>query len=347
MVDETLDTFIEKMPKIELHLHLEGSIQPETAFHLIKNNNPYNPPKSVEEIKQRYRFGNLTEFIYGMKSVTDNILSIDDLQDVACQMLTNLAKENVVYVEYDCALQKYINLGLKLEAIVDALWQCAQKFEQEKGIMSRLIVNSQRSHGAESVESLAGKIIKLNHPYIVGFGLSGDESKYPQKFFTTAFEILQREGMHRTVHAGEAVGPRSVWDAIRLLYAERIDHGTRAIEDEELVKLLVEREIPLTQCLTSNVKLNVVNDYLSHPFGAFLKRNVRVTLNTDDPAIFESNLTNEIKIATHEFNLSINDLNTLTSNSVDASFLTKTEKKVLSEKVKRSSKELLKTMEPN
>ena len=181
MKNDQLKYFIKEMPKVELHLHLEGAIQPETAFHLIKKNNPLNSPKSVEAIKKMYRFGNLTEFIYGMRSVTDNITSIEDLQRIACQMFQNLVEENVVYVEYDCALQKYLNLGFKLEKLVNALWECAQEFEKKCGLISKLIVNAQRSHGAESVESLAKKIITLNHPYIIGFGLSGDESPYLQE----------------------------------------------------------------------------------------------------------------------------------------------------------------------
>ena len=317
------------MPKIELHLHLEGSIQPETAFQLIKKNNHRNTPHSVDSIKNMYRFGNLTEFIYGMRSVTDNITSIEDLKYIAGQMFNNLVESNVIYVEYDCALQKYINFGFKLVDIINALWDCGQEYEKKYGLQSKLIVNAQRSHGAESVESLAKKIILLKHPYIIGFGLSGDESKYPQKLYAGAFQRLHKNGIHRTVHAGEAAGPQSIWDAINLLKAERIDHGTRAVEDENLVEFLIKNEIPLTQCLTSNLKLNVVKKIADHPFKLFFKKNVLVSLNTDDPAIFDSSLLKEYLIAAKYFHLTINDFERLSSNTIKSTFLPDSEKRKL------------------
>jgi adenosine deaminase len=333
MNDGQLLKYIEKMPKIELHLHLEGSIHPATAFELIKKNNPENAPSSVESVKDMYRFGNLTEFIYGMRSVTDNITSIKDLQNITSLLFEMLVKENIVYVEYDCAFQKYINLGFNLEDIINALWDCGQEYEEKFGLMSKLVVNSQRSHGAESVESLAKKIISLKHPYVVGFGLSGDESKYPQKLYVDAFQRLYDNGIHRTVHAGEGAGPESIWDAIKLLKAERIDHGTRAVEDEKLVEFLIKSEIPLTQCLTSNLKLHVVQDFDRHPFGSFLNRNVIVSLSTDDPAIFDSSLKNEYLIAAKNFDLTINDFDRLSSNALKSTFLNESEKNKLQKRI--------------
>lgn len=343
MVENGLIKFLSKMPKVELHLHLEGSILPETAFYLMKKNNPGGAPPSVDFVERMYRFGNLTEFVYGMRNVTDHIMSIEDLKLVLCELLKRLVEQNVVYVEYDCAIQKYLNLGIPLEEIVENLWECSQQYLVEFGIESRMIVNAQRSHGAESVASLAQKIISLNHPYIIGFGLSGDESRYPQSFYREAFELLADSPIKRTVHAGEGKGAESVWDAIKVLKAERIDHGTRAVEDPSLVDFLAEKQIPLTQCITSNLRLNIVPDISSHPFGHFLRKKVVAALHTDDPAIFQTSLTDEYILAAENFNLDINDFKLIASNSVHSSFLEESKKKDLADSILLKMEQLIKS----
>ena len=320
MLDEQLVQFIEKMPKVELHLHLEGSIHPQTAFDFMKRNDFKGAPKSASEIKDLYRFRNLTEFVEGMRTVSDNIRHLEDLHRVTCELINALVEQNVRYVEFDCAFQKYLKLGFNIEEVIESIYSCAQERKEQNGIEVRLVVNLLRSHGPESALQTVQKVIDINHPFIVGIGLSGDESQYPQELFAEAFRLAQSHNLHRTVHAGEAMGPTSVWGAIEDLGAERIDHGTRAIEDAQLVRYLVQHQIPLTQCLSSNLRLNVVDDLDSHPFGKFYQQGVCVTLNTDDPQVFNTTLTNEYLIAARAFGLSIFDFTKIVLNGIYASF---------------------------
>lgn len=326
--DRTLD-FIRKMPKVELHVHLEGAIQPTTAIEIMQRNKAQHAPQTPEELHQLYSFTDLTHFVRAMKTVTNHLVRLEDLYRVCREMLENLARQNVRYVEFDCALQKYIDLGMDLQEIVTVLQNASAEMKEAVGIQSRMVVNLQRSHGSQKTAQLVQSVLRLDNPFIVGIGLSGDESLHPQNGFVSAFALAREAGLHRTVHAGEAMGPDSVWDALHNLHAERIDHGTRSAEDANLLKYLVETRIPLTQCLSSNVRLHVVKDIRQHPFARFYRQGVAVTLNTDDPQIFEVSLTSEYELAYHAFEFTTRDLAQIALQGAMASFLPQEEKKQL------------------
>ncbi len=332
--------FIRSMPKVELHLHLEGSIQPKTALSFIKRNNKKNVD-SVEDIRSVYKFDDLGEFVKSMRKVTDNVKTLDDLALVTTELLTSLAGQNVRYVEFDCAVQKYMNLGLKLDDVIETIYQASEKVNAKFPIQSRMLVNLQRHHEVDNAVKLVEDLHDLHHPYVVGIGLSGDESKYPQEMFARAFNLSINGSLHRTVHAGEGSGPKSVWNAIKLLHAERIDHGTRSIEDDKLMDYLVEQQIPLTQCISSNVKLHIVENYEQHPFRLLYDKGVKVTLNTDDPQVFGVSITDEFVKAAELFNLEYNDLRQIVLNSVHASFLNEDEKNNLEQSIKNEFAALL------
>jgi adenosine deaminase len=317
---KSLIKFIKKLPKVELHLHLEGAIRPKTAMALMRRNKRSFVPESEHDVKRYYRFSNLSEFVLSMRSVTDNIATLADLQQITKELLINLTEQNVRYVEFDCALQKYINLGFSLKDIVDTIYETVLAYQQEHDIKAGLVANLLRAHGPTLAIELVEKILVLDHPFIVGVGLSGDETKYPQQLFIKAFKMVNSSRLHSTVHAGEAKGADSVWSALFDLGAKRIDHGTRSIEDPHLVDYLVKHRIPLTQCITSNVRLRVVDGRHVHPFGEFYKKGVKVTLNTDDPQVFETSLNNEYIIAAKDFSLDASDLYTIVRNGIEASF---------------------------
>jgi len=346
VLDEYLKIFIRKMPKIELHLHLEGSIHPQTALDFMRRNNSVAAPKSASEIRELYRFSNLTEFVKGMRTVSDNIRHLEDLQRVTCELLDSLISQNVRYVEFDCAFQKYFKLGFSIDEVIEAIYSCARQKQNDHSIEVRLVVNLLRSHGPDSAVETVEKVIGAKHPFIVGVGLSGDESKYPQSLFTDAFELAKRHNIHRTVHAGEAMGASSVWDAILLLGAERIDHGTRSIEDEQLVRYLVEKQIPLTQCITSNILLGVVKDIKSHPFASFYRDGVAVTLNTDDPQVFNTSLQDEYYLVAEAFRLHKYDFAKIVFNGIYASFANEETKKQLYDDFENEIKNLIEQTQP-
>lgn len=321
MTEENTLEFIGRMPKVELHLHLEGTIQPTTAIELMHRHQAVNAPQTVTELLNLYNFQDLTHFVQAMKIVSNHITTLEDLHRICGEMLVELVRQNVKYIEFDCALQKYVDLGWPLLDVITVLEKAVQEAQACYGIMAGLVVNLQRSHGAEKTAHLVEAVCKLAHPFIRGIGLSGDETKYPQREFTRAFAIAREAGLHRTVHAGEAMGSQSVWDALSLLHAERIDHGTRSIEDPKLVRHLIEKQIPLTQCLTSNKRLNIVAEVSQHPFQLFFRSGVLVTLNTDDPQIFQSSLTDEYQLAFQTFSLSHDELRRIVLNGVRACFL--------------------------
>lgn len=328
-MDALLKYFIKRVPKIELHLHLEGAIRPVTALDLINKYQIVPQVYTSQDIKNFYRFGNLSEFIMGMRRVSDNIRTLEDLKRITMELLEDLWIQNVHYAEFDCAIQKYIDLGFPLEQIVDVLHSCAELFERTHSLKTRMVVNLQRVHGSEKTAQLVEQIIRLDHPFIIAIGLSGDETKFPQQLFRRAFDIAREAKLHRTAHAGEAMGFESVWSALKHLNVERIDHGTRSIENRFLVDHLCEHQIPLTQCLSSNLRLNVVNSIVEHPFSFFFEKGIPVTLNTDDPQVFGVSLTDEYNLCAESFHFGIKELVKIIQNAVEASFLPENEKMIL------------------
>ena len=332
-----MNTFIQKMPKAELHLHLEGSIRPDTAAFLY---NQLHEPIDSFQIKSMYRFDNLKSFIDGMQKVSGNIRTPQHLYRITRELLETCALQNIIYLEFDSALQKYVNLGLKLEEVVEAITQGMAEAESRFGIQSRLLVNLQRSHGAESAIELVKQVISLNAPAIVGIGLSGYEKSGDIAPFVPAFELAKNAGLHLTAHAGEVTGPESIWNAIEFLHVERVDHGTRAIDDPNLMDVLRQRQIPLTQCLSSNIHLHVCRNFNEHPFPVFYKKGMIVTLNTDDPEVFQVSLTGEYQKAAHYYHLKNQDMVNIVQNTIKASFLTPTEKNVMQHRVEQECRKL-------
>ena len=164
VVDKNLKEFIKRMPKVELHLHLEGSIRPQTALELMRRNDPSKAPINSYDVKKIYRFDDLSEFVQGMRNVSDNIQNLADLQQVTLELFHSLIEQNVQYIEYDCAVQKYIDLGFSLEEIVDALYRCSLEFPVKNRLKSNLVINLQRSHNPAKVSALVEQVVELDHP---------------------------------------------------------------------------------------------------------------------------------------------------------------------------------------
>ncbi|HOC88757.1 MAG TPA: adenosine deaminase [bacterium] len=331
MEEEFKIDLLRRMPKVELHLHLEGAIQPATAIDLMRRNGAGHVPATSDELERLYRFEDLSQFVIALRSVSNHIQRLEDLQRITRELLDSLVSQNVRYLEFDCAVQKYLDLGFTLEEILDTLQSCTR--EAESQIVARLVINLQRSHGAQKTADLVERIAALDHPLVAGIGLSGDEFRFPQCDYRRAFDLAREAGLHRTVHAGEALGPESVRDALDLLHAERIDHGTRAIEDPRLVDRLKEERIPLTQCLSSNLRLNIVPRLSSHPFPLFLRQGLVVALHTDDPQVFRVTLTDEYQLAQSGFGLSREEIRRIVLNGVQGSFLPQGPKEELRKRV--------------
>lgn len=332
--------FICCMPKIELHIHLEGTIQPQRALSLIRRYDPGSSLQTVEDIKNQYRFGNLPDFLRAMQSISDYLRSPEDLHNVALDMLRDLSRQNVLYVEFDCAFHKYMRLGFSVREIVDALKSAINQVNSETGIGAGIVLNIVRRSGDDGAIESVKAIIDLADDIVVGIGLSGDETKFPPELYKEAFSLAQQNGLGVTVHAGEGSGPESVWHALKTLGAHRIDHGTRAKDDPLLVEYLVKHQIPLTMCPTSNILLNVVSTYSEHPLRYYFDRGIPVNINSDDPAIFNTSVTRELLICSEIFNFSISELERLMVNAIQATFRPLPEKVDMENRVQEGFKEL-------
>jgi len=325
-VDPQLKDFIRWMPKIELHLHLEGCIRPSTANALMKRNRPGHHTPGCAGIFKLYKFESLSDFVYSMEKVSNNLRTPQDVARIAREILTALIAQNVRYVEFDCALSKYILLGNSLNDMIDAVKDVVHRLEAEYDFHAKMIANIIRHHGPEKARSLVEEIVKVSDDFIVGIGLSGDEKAFPAAMFKDVFDLAKTAGLKCTVHAGEDAGPVSVWEALRDLNADRIDHGIRSREDESLIRFLQKDHVPLTHCLTSNVRLGLVKDLNNHPFRDFYDQGLMVSLHTDDPEVFHVSLTSEYYLAARQFGLSADDFENIAMNSICSSFLTDEEK---------------------
>lgn len=320
---------------MELHMHLEGCIRPATANALIKRNHPERQAPGLAEIVKIYKFNTLSDFVYSMEKVSNNLKTPRDVARIAEEILTTLIAQNARYVEFDCALSKYILLGNSLKDIVDAIKEVVNRLEAEHDFHAKLVANIIRHHGPEAAQALVEKLIDLSDDFVVGIGLSGDEKAFPAHLFKEVFAMAKNAGLRCTVHAGEDDGPESVWSALTDLNADRIDHGVRAIEDESLICFLQKNRIPITQCLTSNVQLGLVKNLDDHPFKDLYDRGLMVSLNTDDPEVFHVSLTSEHFLAGTKFELCADDFESVMVNSIYSSFLSLEKMEEMAFEIKR------------
>ncbi len=310
---------IDKLPKAELHLHIEGTLEPELMLKLAKRNNMPLKYKSVEEIKSVYRFENLQSFldIYyeGMKTLKKE----EDFYDLAIAYFRRARENNIVNAEIFFDPQAHIHRGVKLDTVMEGILT-AMGDAKKMGVESSLIISFLR----HLPEADAIKTWEEASPYIdrfVAAGLDSSELGNPPSKFVRVFEKVRDSGLKVVAHAGEEGPPEYIWEAINILKVDRIDHGVRAIEDHKLMDYLAERRIPLTMCPLSNLKLRVVNDLGEYPLREFLNRGILATINSDDPAYFGGYVNENYRAVQRALNLAPRDLCTLARNSISASFV--------------------------
>ena len=308
------------LPKAELHMHLEGALQPELLFRFSERNNQTLPYQSVEELRAKYEFTNLQDFIdiylVGFKSLQ----TADDYEELANDYCTHVKSENVTHAEVFIEAQAGTEVsGTTLEAIMEGCKR-AVKTWRERGLELLLIPTFLRhkseAKALESLESL--------EPYlddIVGIGLAAAEVGNPPEKFRRLFERARELNLRTVAHAGEEGPPEYIWAALDDLGAERIDHGNRAIEDPVLMKRIARDQIPLTMCPLSNLRLCVVDELKEHPLKKFLDAGIKATVNSDDPAYFGGYLNANFEAIINALDLTPADVRELVQNSHDASFV--------------------------
>ena len=315
-----LATLIETIPKTELHIHIEGSLEPEMMFELARRNGIELPYPDVDAIHQAYQFDCLQDFLDLYYQGMSVLLTVQDFYDLTWAYLQRCRDQNVVHTEIFFDPQGHTERGVAFGTAIDGIWAALSDAEQQLGISSRLIMCFLRHLDQQS----AFDTLEQAMPYrdrITGVGLDSSELGHPPAKFKQVFERCGELGFKRVAHAGEEGPPEYVIEALDLLGVDRIDHGNRALEDPALVVQLVERQIPLTVCPQSNLRLAVIDNMRLHPLKQMLDLGLLATINSDDPAYFGGYMNENISAVTEALDLTREHILKLMLNGFEASFL--------------------------
>jgi len=318
--------FAERMPKVELHVHLEGSILPRTLLKLAKRNQITLTAQDVEGLERLYHFRNFDQFLESYITITSCLRTQDDYQLIAYEYGYECARQNIRYAEVTFTVLTNTQLtGLSWQEILQGLNAGREQAHREFGVWWQWIFDIVRNL-PDTQREVLDITLAAREMGVVGLGLGGSEDGYPPELFVDTFHRAEMEGLHRVPHAGEIAGPKSVWSALKLLHAERIGHGVRSVEDRSLVEFLRENSIPLEICPTSNIRLQVYRDYAHHPLRQLWDAGLQITIGSDDPPMFGTDLNHEFLVLVKEFGFTQSELERISLNGIQASFLNLAEK---------------------
>lgn len=321
-----MDAYLRDIPKAELHMHVEGSLEPELMFELARRNGVTLPYASVEAVRQAYVFGNLQSFLDIYYAGCRVLLREQDFYDLTWAYLSRAAGQGVRHAEVFFDPQTHIDRGLAFGTVVTGIRRALLDGQQKLGVSTKLILCFLRHLSAEA----AMETLRQALPYkdwIVAVGLDSSEVGYPPEIFRAVFDRARDEGFLAVAHAGEEGPPEYIWQALDLLKVSRIDHGVRCTEDARLIKRLATEQVPLTVCPLSNVKLGVFRSLAEHNLKKLLDLGLCVTVNSDDPAYLGGYIAENFQATQAELNLSRDDIHRLAKNSFQASFLSPGEKR--------------------
>jgi adenine deaminase len=328
----SLEDFILGLPKAELHLHIEGTFEPELMFGIARRNHIKLKHASVDELKAAYNFNNLQEFLDIYYSGANVLIEEQDFYDLTWAYLQKIHSQNVLHTEIFFDPQTHTSRGIPFSKVISGIHRALEDGREKLGISSRLILSFLRHLSEED----AFKTLEEAIPYrswITAFGLDSSENGHPPSKFERVFAKVREEGFLTVAHAGEEGPPEYVWQALNLLHVSRIDHGNRSLEDPILVEELVKLQLPLTVCPLSNLKLKVVQDMTKHPLKEMLKKGMMATVNSDDPAYFGGYMNENYLAVAEALNLTKEQIALLARNSFTASFLEEKEKEKMIEKL--------------
>jgi adenosine deaminase len=332
----TVEQIVKSVPKVLLHDHLDGGLRPQTIIELASEMKYTKlPTKDPGELADWFHRGankgNLVEFLQGFEHTCAVMQTKESLERVAYEMLQDMKEDNVCYVETRFAPVFHTSKGLYYEDIVKAVLTGLEKGKNDFGVGYGLILCGMRN--MKNTLEIAELAVNFKNQGVVGFDLAGEEGGYPPKKHIDAFQFIQRANFNITIHAGEAFGKESIWQAIQWCGAHRIGHATHLREDVttdkegnvvafgELAQYILDKRIPLEICLLSNIHTGAVDKIENHPFGILYKEKFRVTLNTDDRLMSDTNMTREFLTAIDVFGLTLHDLERITINSMKSAFI--------------------------
>ena len=309
--------FVRSLPKAELHLHLEGAIEPSTLLEIQQSHGLKN---SLADVQKLYQYPDFGAFLIAFRDITEHLKAPADYELITYRLMQRLKAESVLHAEV------YISVGVCLfrkqdfEAIFEGLERGRQQGERDFGVSLLWIFDAVRHFGSPEAQRVAELAVRYKERNVVGFGIGGDEKRAGPELFREVYSYCAENGLRLTAHAGETAGPESIWGALNLR-AERIGHGLTASQDPDLIQELAQRQIPIEVCVTSNVKTGVCPNLADHPVRRYFDEGLMVTINTDDPSMFETSLSTEYQLLQENFAFSDDHLRELARNSFEAAFL--------------------------
>lgn len=324
-VTVTQDSLIQKLPKAELHLHIEGTLEPEMMFKLAEKNKIKIPFSTPDQVRKAYEFTDLQSFLNIYYQGTDVLQTSEDFFDLTWAYLTKAHKNNVKHVEIFFDPQTHTQQGIPFKTVITGIQKALDKAKDEYQMSSYLIMSFLRHLSEEDAFKTLEQALPYKHQ-IKAVGLDSSEVGNPPEKFRRVFEAAREEGFLTVAHAGEEAPPEYVWQAINLLKVKRVDHGVQSIKDPKLMKYLKDNKIPITVCPLSNIKLRVFDTMKDHNLKQLLEQGIVVTINSDDPAYFGGYLNKNYEACKENLPLTDEDLVTLAKNSFNASFLPDAEK---------------------
>ncbi len=339
----SIKKFINKVPKVELHVHLEGSIKPTTLLKLALKNEIDLPAKSIEELEKWYQFVDFPHFAEIYQTISRCIKSSDDIELITRDFLENQASQNIIHTEATfTALAHYLNNRIDFDEQIKAINRAKKWGYKNFGVTLGIIVDIPRDYAtADQSMLIAEWVSSCSRVDVIALGLGGYEVGFPPELFKSAFKYANSRGVPAVVHAGETGGPDSIWGAIRELGALRIGHGVRCIEDKKLMQVLKTEKIPLEICPSSNICLQVFDNINKHILPDLVDNNLIVTINSDDPPMFNTNLNTEFIKIHNTFNYSPVQIKNFIKTAALYSLVDEDYKKKLTNKIETECNDLI------
>lgn len=331
--------FIKKLPKAELHLHIEGSLEPELMFKLAKRNGIEIPYKTVEEVKEAYNFTNLQSFLDIYYAGAKVLIEKQDFYDMTWDYILKCKEDNIIHTEIFYDPQTHTQRGVSFETVILGIKEALDDAQKKLGISSKIIMCFLRHLSEEEAFETLEQSLPFKD-YIIGVGLDSSELGNPPKKFEKVFNKAKEHGYKLVAHAGEEGDISYIEDALDLLHIERIDHGVQAINSDTLMQRLKQEQIPLTVCPNSNIELKVFENYKEHNIKQLLDYGLNVTVNSDDPAYFKGYMNQNFFNLVDNIPLTKEDIVKLVKNSFNSSFI---DEKLKQEYIKRVDEVIEKT----
>jgi len=311
------NAFIRQLPKADLHLHLEGTVQPATLLELRKRR---GESATLAETEALYHYNDFASFLMAFKEVSAHLCGPEDYEFATYRLMQQLKEENVLHAEVYVSVGVCLHRKQDFAAIFEGLERGRSRGARDFGVSLLWIFDATRHFGADEAQKVFELAVHYKDRHVVGVGIGGDELKAPPELFRGVYAYAEAHGLHLTAHAGETGPAESIWGALNL-HAERIGHGLSAAQDADLIEELAYRQIPVEICLTSNLRTGCCKAAAEHPVRNFFDQGMMITLNTDDPALFGTSLAREYHFAQQTFGFTDEHLRELARNSFEASFL--------------------------